>query len=132
MTRMLIRLGVAALTLLIAAGCGGDDDSSSGDAGDGPSLEDAVRGYSADFLAGDAAAAYARLSVRCHDVLLEDVYSAVVAQAADLFGDAEITKYDDDVKGDEATATYEFSDDTLNQADERWILEGGAWHIDDC
>jgi hypothetical protein len=132
MNRLLIqRLCIGALTLLVATGCSGDDDSS-GDAGDGPSLEDAVRAYSADFLAGDATAAYARMSERCHGVLEEQVFAGVVAQSAELFGDEEITKYDDDIDGDKATATYTFSDPTINQTDEPWVLENGAWHTDHC
>ena len=129
MNRLVIqRLCIGALPLLVAAGCGSDDDSSSED----PALEEAVRAYSADFLAGDATAAYANMSERCHGILAEDVFATVVASAADAFGDEEITDFDADVDGDEATVSYEFSDETLNQADERWILESGAWHIDDC
>lgn len=128
MTRSVIKgLCVGAVMLFAAAGCG-DDGGSSED----PALEDAVRAYSADFLAGDATAAYARMSERCHGVLTEEVFSGVVASAAEAFGDEEITDFESDVDGDEATVTYEFSDEMLNQADERWVREGGEWHIDDC
>ena len=122
------RICIGAVVCFVAAGCGSDDDSSSED----PALEEAVRAYSADFLAGDATAAYARMSARCHDVLEEDVFAGVVTAAAEVFGDAEITDFDSDVDGDKATVSYEYSDDAINQADEPWILEGGVWHIDDC
>ncbi len=129
MTRSTIKgLCVGAVALFLAAGCGSDDDEGSED----PALEEAVRGYSADFLAGDATAAYATLSERCHTVLEEDVFAGVVASAAGAFGDAEITDYDDDVDGNNATVSYEYSEETLDQEDEPWVLEGGTWKLDDC
>ena len=121
------RCGIGACALLVAAGCGGG-----GQGDDGPSLEGAVRANAADFLGGDATAAYARWSDRCRGVLAEDMFSAVVAQAAEQFRDAEITAYHEDVDGDKATVTYEFSVSALNQSTQPWVLEGGTWHVDDC
>src|SRR5690349_17202715 len=127
MNRKLIKgLGIGALTLLVAAGCGSDDDGGSED----PALEETVRAYSAEFLAGDATAAYARMSERCHGVLTEDVFAGVVATAAEAFGDEEITDFESDVDGSEATVSYEYSDEALNQVDEPWIKEDGAWRVD--
>ena len=129
MTRSTINgLCIGAVALFLAAGCGSDDDEGSED----PALEAAVRAYSADFLAGDATAAYATLSERCHTVLEEDMYTNVVASAAEAFGDAEITDYDDDVNGNSATVSYEYDDDDLNQTDEPWVFEDGTWKLDDC
>lgn len=129
MNRPLIqRLCIGAVVLFVAAGCGSDDDSSSED----PALEAAVRAYSVDFLAGDATAAYARMSARCHEVLEEDVFAAVVATAADAYGEEEITDFDSDVDGSSATVSYEYAEEALDQADEPWVLEAGEWHIDDC
>jgi hypothetical protein len=129
MTRSVIKgLGIVALTLFVAAGCGSDDEGSSED----PALEQSVREYSADFLGGDATAAYATLSARCQGVLDEEVFTGVVASAAEAFGDAEITDFESDVDGDSATVSYKYDEATLDQADEPWVLEDGTWHLDDC
>lgn len=129
MKRSLIpRLLLGAAVLFVAGACGDDDGGSSED----PALDAAVRAYSADFLAGDATAAYARTSERCRTVLEEDVFAAIVASAAEAYGDEEITDLESEVDGNSATVSYEYEDETLNQEDEPWVLEDGEWHLDDC
>jgi hypothetical protein len=122
------RLCIGAVVLFVAAGCGSDDEGTSED----PVLEETVRSYSADFLAGDATAAYARMSDRCHTVLEEEVFASVVETIAEAYPDEEITDFESDVDGNSATVSYEYSDDNLDQEDEPWVYEGGEWHIDDC
>lgn len=36
------------------------------------------------------------------------------------------------MNGNTATVTYELTDPTLNQTNERWVLENGRWHNDEC
>jgi hypothetical protein len=120
---------VGGLALLVAAGCGSDDGPPEEDP-ERPGLEETVRAYSADFLSGDAAAAYARLSERCRGELTEEVFSGTVADAAAAYGDAEITEYDHELDGDQAKVTYEYSDPAINQTDDPWVYEDGAWHKD--
>lgn len=97
-----------------------------------PSLEPAVRLYTGAYLGGDAEVAYNLLSVRCKNETARNEFVNIVAQAHDAYGNKRITSYQDDVNGNVATATYELSDPTLNQTQERWVLEGGGWHNDDC
>jgi ABC-type glycerol-3-phosphate transport system substrate-binding protein len=97
-----------------------------------PSLEDGVRAYTVAFLGGDAGAAYALLTERCHGEEALADFKAIVDQGHDQYGDAVITSYAEDVNGTTATVTYELSDPILNQTNERWILESGGWHNDEC
>ena len=97
-----------------------------------PKLEDAVRAYTEAFLGGDSDASYALLSERCHGEEASADWKDIVDQAHALYGDATITSYTDDVNGNIATATYELSDPTLNQTNERWLIEGGRWVNDEC
>lgn len=97
-----------------------------------PDLEVAVRAYTASYLGGDAPGARSLLSQRCQAAIAETDFAAAVTQAATLYGAATITRYTDQVDGAIATATYELSDPTLNQTDERWLLVDGAWRNDDC
>jgi hypothetical protein len=96
-----------------------------------PSLEAAVRAYTAAFLGGDADAASGHLSDRCRSEAGDD-FALIVASAARTYGDAKITSYSDDIDGPAATATYELDQAELNQTDERWLLVDGAWVNDDC
>lgn len=123
-------IGVLCLVAFVI-GCG-DGDAPQPSAGSSLPLEAAVRTYTEAFLGGDADAAYDLLSERCRGELARNDFTAIVAQASAQYGDAEITSYEDDVRGNVATATYELSDPTLNQVEERWLLEGGNWRNDDC
>lgn len=124
---MIQRLCIGAVVLFVAAGCG-DDGGGSED----PALEQTVRAYSEEFLAGDATAAYARMSERCTATIDEEVFAAVVASAAEAYGDEELTDFESDVDGDTATVSYEYGDESLNQVDEPWVRVDGTWQLDDC
>lgn len=152
------RLWVLALVAVLGlAGCGGSDDeaaptstgpngsaaaasepadssssSSSAPAITVPSLEDTVRAYTDAFLGGDADGSYALLSERCHGEVAAAQFKDVVDQAHDIYGGVTITSYADEIDGNIATATYELTEPALNQTNERWIIEGGAWRNDDC
>lgn len=99
---------------------------------EGPSLEEAVRAYTAAFLGGDDQAAYDLLSERCHGAMASAEFKSIVDQATDLYGGETIATYAEDVNGNTATVTYELTDATLNQTNERWVFEGNAWHNDEC
>ena len=149
---------VAATLLLGACGGGSDDDSSStttaadpttteaaGEAttstnspttteadADAPSLEEAVRAYTVAYLGGDDQAAYALLSERCHGEMASADFKNIVDGAEAIYGGETITTYRESVNGNTSTVTYELTDPALNQTNERWVLENGAWLNDDC
>jgi hypothetical protein len=95
-------------------------------------LEEAVRAYTVAFLGGDDVAAYALLSERCHGEMASAAFKQVVDQAKAIYGDETITTYSESVNGNTATVTYELTNPALNQTNERWVLENGAWLNDDC
>jgi hypothetical protein len=97
-----------------------------------PSLEDAVQAYTTAFLGGDADAAYALLTQRCRNETARNNFADIVRQATAQWGGETIIAYEEKVNGNVATATYELSDPVLNQTEERWILEDGGWHNDEC
>lgn len=94
-------------------------------------LEDAVRAYSAAFLAGRGEDAHRLLSRRCRAAVPLSSFAAIADQAHALYGPTEIESLTVEVRGTKATATYAFADEALAQADEPWVDEDG-WRNDDC
>lgn len=127
---------VALTTFLIGSACSGDDSSDDAATSTEPSsageLEAAVRAYTAGYLGGAADAAYDLLSERCHEELSKDDFGSLVAAATATYGGEEITGYSADVDGNVALANYQLTDSTLDQVNERWVLEDGDWRNDDC
>lgn len=121
------------LVLALAAGC-----SSSGPpapetmAESNPELRQKVEAYIAAFLDGDDEAAFSQLTVRCQGETAATDFKRIVDQAHAESADEKIVSYADDVNGQTATVTYEFTDPYLNQTNERWLLEDGTWHNDEC
>jgi len=152
--KKLATLAIAATVLLGACGGGSSDDASptttkandttgteattssappaTTTEADAPSLEDAVRAYTDAFLGGDEEAAYALLSERCHGEMASAQFKDIVDQAEATYGGESITSYAEKVNGNTATVTYELTDPVLNQTNERWVLENGAWLNDEC
>ncbi len=87
--------------------------------------------YSAAFLSGDGAAAYALLSSRCQERTQLSEFAAIVEQAGETYGPQDIESIEVTVNGTQAQATYTYGDDTLNQDREPWVDEAG-WKNDDC
>lgn len=113
----------AVFVLAIGCSSGGSDDGS---------LKDAVRGYSAAFLRGDAAATVEMLSERCRDRIGAQLPS-VVAAAAQAYGNAKITSLSvDEQSGNLARVTYRYDRAELDQEGEPWVKQGGRWKQDDC
>jgi len=144
-----LRVGLAAIVLLILAGCsGGEGSASSGSAGtisagstatsvpattSTQALEPAVRAYVSALLGGDGSTAFGLLSDRCQRQVGSAAFALVASQAHQQFGSATIVSYRDDVTGSTATATYEMSDPALNgSGPQPWVLEGGQWKMDRC
>ena len=152
--KKLATLAIAATVLLGACGGGSSDDASptttkandttgteastssappaTTTEADAPSLEDAVRAYTDAFLGGDEEAAYALLSERCHGEMASAQFKDIVDQAEATYSGESITSYAENVNGNTATVTYELTDPVLNQTNERWVLENGAWLNDEC
>ncbi len=96
-------------------------------------LKDAVVAYSDAFLAGQSDDAWALLSSRCRDRLSEPEFDSLVEQGAAQYGDAsleslEVTSF----AGELARVSYTYSESVINQTDEPWGFEDGAWRNDDC
>lgn len=142
---MLTRTVPAALLLVALTGCSGSgsDQPAATPAPtttattDAPTsapqddLETAVRAYSAAFLSGDGAKAYALLSSRCRDRTPLSEFAAITEEAKTTYGPQKITSLDLTENGDQAQATYGYSDASLNQDKEPWVNEAG-WRNDDC
>jgi hypothetical protein len=116
---------VAPLTL---AGCGGTDPQSTPP--DGP--RETVYAYSQAYLGGHGGAAHALLSTRCKKLITEAEMITLAGLAKQWYGPQPIATYDEHVTGEHAKVTYTYTVDSLNQKDQPWVRESGAWRNDNC
>jgi hypothetical protein len=94
-------------------------------------LEAAVRGYTAAFVAGDVATAYAVLSSGCQDELRQAEFRRIVRPVVREYGGAQLVSFKiTSFSGDRARVTYRFDERALDVKKERWINEDGAWRRD--
>lgn len=91
-----------------------------------------VQAYFGSYFEGDHEFAFDLLSWRCKQQTDAKAFQSEVESAVDEFGDVNVVGYSEKVNGDVATVSYELTNPSLNQTDERWVLEGDAWHKDDC
>ncbi|MCW2763512.1 MAG: hypothetical protein JWR85_3713 [Marmoricola sp.] len=105
---------------------------SSAPAGD-EALRAAVQGYSDAFLGGDPTVAYDYFSARCRQQVSLSYFTGIVMAAGQVYGSVlPITSYQAQVAGDMARVSYTYDVAALNQTDEPWSREDGAWKQDDC
>lgn len=90
-----------------------------------------MRSYSTAFIAGDGASARSQLTARCEE-RIGDLVESGATTIAEQYPGATMTSYEADVDGGAATVTYTFDQPGIDQADERWVVEGGEWRYDDC
>jgi hypothetical protein len=126
---MTTKRALLAVVVLLVAGCSSGASESTKSA---PSLESVVRAYTVSYLGGDGKAAYALVSERCKGEMGSTQFERIADQAHALYGRESIVSYKESIKGASATATYKLTDSTLNQTNERWLVERGAWVNDDC
>lgn len=116
----------AVLALVLAcstAGCGSSPQ---------PSVEDAVRSYSAAFLSGQGEKAAGLLSARCDTPTLREQIIQASKAAPVLYGQAKLVSVSPTVDGNRATVTYRFDQPAIDQENQPWVYESGAWHYDKC
>jgi hypothetical protein len=140
-----MKIAAALLTVLLSlTACGGSSDNTptpkasatvttTTPAADPSSdLKAAVHAYSKAYLTGDGASAYAMLTKRCRTKLALSEFAAASESAKSLYGNVPIKTLDVKVNGTKATATYTYAVATINQTDQPWVFESGAWHYDQC
>ncbi|WP_230205343.1 hypothetical protein [Parafrankia elaeagni] len=102
-------------------------------AADKPGLEAAVRAYSQAYLGGQGSAAYGLLSQRCQARISVADMEALTAAAQEQYGPESITTLTvNTLAGTLARVSYPYPDPAINQREEPWVFENGAWHQDDC
>src|SRR5437763_2426062 len=97
-----------------------------------PSVDEAVRSYTSAYLSGDGDKAYDLLSTRCKSVLSREQLRRAASGAAMLYGQARIISLTSSVDGDHATVTYRFDQAAIDQENQPWVLQSGAWRYDHC
>jgi hypothetical protein len=95
-------------------------------------VEDAVRSYSGAFLSGRGEKAAAMLSTRCDSPALRTQIIQAAKAAPALYGQARIVSITPTVDGERATVTYRFDQPAIDQENQPWVLESGAWRYDKC
>ncbi|MFC8987871.1 hypothetical protein [Streptomyces sp. NPDC057115] len=148
---------LAAALLLTATACTADDEPSgsgpstpapattsappsspaepSGGTGDGANaVEKAVQDYTRAYFAGEASTAHGMLSERCRKEINPLLFGETVRQASKEHGpDHPATDVRAEVSGDLARVSYKVKGlPSLDQAQQPWAREGGAWKYDAC
>jgi hypothetical protein len=96
-------------------------------------LQAAVQSYSAAYLGGNGAAAYALLTARCQQSVGLSQMMSLTSAAASLYGALPITSLTvNSDSGSQATVTYTYAVAKLNQSQQPWVVEGGSWKDDHC
>lgn len=119
-----MRVALALTALALAAGCASST-------GTPDQLDQAVRSYSAAYLSGQGEKAAGMLSQRCDPALHAQVVAAA-SEAPALYGTAKLVSVEPTVNGDHATVTYRFDQPAIDQENQRWVWESGAWRYDQC
>ena len=120
---MMLRAAAVLAAVVALAGCGSSSGTSAG-------LEQAVRSYSAAFLSGQGVKAAGMLSARCA-VLKPQVVQAAAAAPA-LYGSAKLVSVAPTVDGERGSVTYRFDQPAIDQENQPWVWEDGAWRYDQC
>lgn len=107
----------------------------SGGTGDGDgAVEAAVKAYTDAYFAGEASTAHGMLSERCRKEINPLVYGETVRQANKEHGpNHPATDVSAEVSGDLARVSYKIEGlPSLDQAQQPWAREDGAWKYDAC
>lgn len=161
MTKYRVLTGVAALLLLAGCSTAGDEptappatteaaaptttseppteapttkEAPSTEASGDDALEAAVRAYSKAFFDGKATTGYEMLSKRCAGETDLSTYTGSLMAVKMLFPDGppKLETVQVETDGNVGTATYTYSDETVNVSSQRWVLEKGSWKHDGC
>ena len=89
-----------------------------------------MRSYSAAFLSGQGEKAAGIVSTRCAAV--KPQIAAAAAAAAALYGTAKLVSVTPSVDGERGTVTYRFDQPAIDQENQAWAWENGAWRYDQC
>ncbi|MEU0370628.1 hypothetical protein ABZ070_10245 [Streptomyces sp. NPDC006283] len=109
------------------------DSQSPADEATAKALEQAVRAYSDAYFAADTKKAHGMMTNRCQATAPIEVYGPVVEAAVKQYGQQEIKTFAvDQLSGDLARVTYTYSVPMLDQKQQPWAREGGAWRFDGC
>lgn len=122
---MLSRPALALAAAALTAGC-----ASSG--GTAEQLDQAVRTYTGAFLSGQGEKAAGMLSARCDTPALHGQIVQAAAAAPALYGQAKLLSVEPVVAGEHGTVTYRFDQPAIDQENQRWVYESGAWRYDQC
>ncbi|MGW7288043.1 hypothetical protein ACWGH4_21430 [Streptomyces sp. NPDC054847] len=96
-------------------------------------LEQAVRAYSAAYFATDTKKAHGMMSARCQEKIPAEVYGPVVEASVKQYGAHDIKTFAvDQLAGDLARVTYTYAVPALDQKQQPWAREDGAWRYDGC
>lgn len=142
---MIVRALLVA-SLVVLAACSGNDSTPAESPGsdairraalEGAAIqaaaESAARAYASAFIAGDSDSAFDMLSRRCRDRVSSDELAAAVAAVALSYGDATLEQVTVTLTGNNvARVSSRFDQPDLDQVDEPWVFEDGAWHNADC
>jgi hypothetical protein len=124
------------LSTPVIVGCGGWSSrplpGSPAPYGPPVALEPAVRWYTQAFFSGQGNEATKLLSKRCNTPAVRQAIISSAANSSALYGHVHITSITPGIDGDHATVTYRFNQPGIDDENQPWVKEDGAWHYDKC
>jgi hypothetical protein len=72
------------------------------------------------------------LSARCDTPALREQLIRASKAAPALYGQAWLVSVTPTVDGDRATVTYRLNQPAIDQENQPWVYESGAWHYAKC
>lgn len=106
--------------------------SPSGAAVGADQLEVAARAFINAFIAHDAATAHQLYTARCRKAVSEKNLTAFMKSTNDKYTGVKVTTYSAKISGSTAAVDYAMSDSSLSRSNQRWMVENGTWHNDEC
>lgn len=117
---------------MLLAGCGGGSRPATGGATQS-ALKAAVYRYTSTLLGGSPDAAFAMLSKRCQVDIGRQTYVQEAKAGAALYKGLTLTSYSvDQFAPPVARVTYGTQASALDQTNQPWRYENGAWRWDNC
>lgn len=97
-----------------------------------PKLEAAGRAFIEAFIAGDVNAIVPLYTAHCRKTISRANLEKFVAQTRADYKNAKLISITGHVNGTSATVDYVMSAKTLSRTGQRWRIENGTWHNDEC
>lgn len=106
--------------------------SSSGAKVGAEQLKVVARAYATAFIDGDPDTAHALYTARCRKAVSTANLTNFMKGSAKDYAGVTVSNIATKITGDTASVDYELSESSLSRRGQRWKIENGTWHNDEC